>query len=677
MYGEAEEGGGQNIPSVSENGVVNASSRSSSNTTGVPWPTGVAQLQTIQEAPRRTTQHSYEKDDGAWCILVGGEFGGTMHSDRLRTRPGKYLGGHCSLQNVGRVYESLQPYFGKDRIIVITQLQETLDWLEQVTSSIEQCKALTGKEGIEFFNTMQRRRRETLRDCAALLENGGADYDFEDVNVWTLLNVLRGANSGLLSRANSSSSAECEREDAGAGIGKQGDDRASPASPERSGARNYQREQKKKKILPPRPKSVLVLINTHGNAHPAVQGDEASWDEWYCHFPYPTPPHVDHIYSVAATQGYVDEEGGCTSARDSDAASPLSTPRGGAGGVSVVSPRVLGSERGLTATPAKRSGVKQKHQSAENRAVDWGAPKYRFRLYSQQLFQAFHDLTARSPTTQIVTLYQFCLSGGFANFFTLKSYQKYFDTLSWPVFVMVTSGQYEPALGTFASLYVDQLVRHLEFHKRHMLRPSSGAGGTTTLRELFEEVKAQYDAEHEFVSTTSRESEEGAVDLDRAEQEVEQDDPVLSRLQAASSKAELALTRTRSKRRREEAEVESAHVLEHCAIDQATGAIAGPRSKLVKNPLTSITTTVLLLLAVAAASTGESENGTRTILNLQERNPGAQVDQDHQHQTAKTGTGTMLKITTYDLHLHRQIAEFLRLVGEEGIHGTASTPAII
>ena len=84
------------------------------------------------------------------------------------------------------------------------------------------------------------------------------------------------------------------------------------------------------------------------------------------------------------------------------------------------------------ASPAP-SADKKKRSS-----VSWGAPKHRFRLYSQHLFQAYHDLTARSPKTQVVCLYQFCLSGGFANFISLKRYQQYFGTHMWPMFVILS-----------------------------------------------------------------------------------------------------------------------------------------------------------------------------------------------------------------------------------------------
>ncbi|CAD7962161.1 unnamed protein product [Amoebophrya sp. A25] len=87
---------------------------------------------------------------------------------------------------------------------------------------------------------------------------------------------------------------------------------------------------------------------------------------------------------------------------------------------------------------------------------------------------------------------------------------------------MVTSGLYEPALGSFASLYVEQLVRHLEF------RQQSCSSHCLTLRELFDEVKQLYDAETGLgVKKMLTNSSSSAAIVD----------PVLSSLQAASSKA--------------------------------------------------------------------------------------------------------------------------------------------
>lgn len=92
-----------------------------------------------------------------WAVLIAGEHGGSMFPDSKKTRPGKYLGGHCSLQNIGKAYSELLPWFGRENIIVIAQLGETLDWLESVCASVQDCLRLTGKGNAEFFGTMCRR----------------------------------------------------------------------------------------------------------------------------------------------------------------------------------------------------------------------------------------------------------------------------------------------------------------------------------------------------------------------------------------------------------------------------------------------------------------------------------------------------------------------------------------
>ena len=59
-------------------------------------------------------------------------------------------------------------------------------------------------------------------------------------------------------------------------------------------------------------------------------------------------------------------------------------------------------------------------------------------------------------------LYSFCLSGGAARFMDKVSYQKYFGTHAWPIYLMVTAGPMEPALGGFLELWSRRaLVREL------------------------------------------------------------------------------------------------------------------------------------------------------------------------------------------------------------------------
>ena len=67
----------------------------------------------------------YERDSqgDCWVVLVGGEAQGLMQQDKKKTREGKYLGAHCSVENIGTTYATVVKYVPKERIIVILQLQ--------------------------------------------------------------------------------------------------------------------------------------------------------------------------------------------------------------------------------------------------------------------------------------------------------------------------------------------------------------------------------------------------------------------------------------------------------------------------------------------------------------------------------------------------------------------------
>ena len=130
----------------------------------------------------------------SWAVLVAGETYSVMRPDLKKTREGKYLGGHTSLQNIGKVYHSLLEFLLPERIIVIAQLEETLQWLRLAANSEEDCKRMAGKS--ELLDFMRGKLLDTYRDCADLLNNGGADYDGEDVNPATLLHVLTGGRIG-------------------------------------------------------------------------------------------------------------------------------------------------------------------------------------------------------------------------------------------------------------------------------------------------------------------------------------------------------------------------------------------------------------------------------------------------------------------------------------------------
>ena len=105
---------------------------------------------------------------GHWVVLVGGEWGGAMKQDEAKTRPGAWLGSHTSLQAIGRAFEALMPTVGRERIIVIAQLRETLDWLETACESEAACEKVTRCACRVSSDTLRHRvGRDEARLCGA------------------------------------------------------------------------------------------------------------------------------------------------------------------------------------------------------------------------------------------------------------------------------------------------------------------------------------------------------------------------------------------------------------------------------------------------------------------------------------------------------------------------------
>jgi hypothetical protein len=107
-------------------------------------------------------------------------------------RPGADMSGHTSLLHVGRAYEQLVPLVGRDRIIVIAQLQESVEWLERCTQSVEECRRMTGltRNTDSLFAHNVQRLQQVREECACLIADGGADYDGEVRVNSTLVNCF-------------------------------------------------------------------------------------------------------------------------------------------------------------------------------------------------------------------------------------------------------------------------------------------------------------------------------------------------------------------------------------------------------------------------------------------------------------------------------------------------------
>ena len=52
-------------------------------------------------------------------------------------------------------------------------------------------------------------------------------------------------------------------------------------------------------VVPREATSVLVMLNSHGNAHPRdAAKPDVGLDEHYMHFPYPVPAHEEGLYAT-------------------------------------------------------------------------------------------------------------------------------------------------------------------------------------------------------------------------------------------------------------------------------------------------------------------------------------------------------------------------------------------
>jgi len=169
-------------------------------------------------------------------------------------------------------------------------------------------------------------------------------------------------------------------------------------------------------------RSVVLVMVSHGHAHRATPS--ARHHEWYMHFPHPVGAEDDHLYDVVSHTGF-------------DNVDP-------------------------------------------HPKWDWGAPKRRWKLYSQMLFQAHHEVLQRAPRRRLVLFHQFCLSGGAAEFMRKNVYHTYFGTHLWPVLAITTAGRFEPALGNFVDLWTQELNTALS------------GGGDRPLGEVYATAQERY-----------------------------------------------------------------------------------------------------------------------------------------------------------------------------------------
>jgi hypothetical protein len=130
----------------------------------------------------------------AYCVLVAGEHW------KLTTGERNMGTNHCSLEHVGEAYDSLRENgVPRGRIIVVAQIEEARAWLRAaVTTGEPSCCSVQGEEGRQRSRQIYASKLSELeRRCGRIIAEGGADYDGEQVNPGTVVEILTAGLPGL------------------------------------------------------------------------------------------------------------------------------------------------------------------------------------------------------------------------------------------------------------------------------------------------------------------------------------------------------------------------------------------------------------------------------------------------------------------------------------------------
>jgi hypothetical protein len=225
----------------------------------------------------------------AYWVLIGGE-APSQHGPGVAYHERNFE--HTSVSFVGEAYSALRKAgVPRIQIITIVQLQ---DYLEQLRRGAQRKPSPDSGESIEWVDNgipaayYESQLQRTEAACQLLLDEGGADYDFEDVNPSTVWEVLLGEQQ------------------------QQGQTQNDDGSKKRF--------KRAKRIIPSESSApIFFAIYSHGDTHSAMPAKQQSnsqppaastvpnrqTTEWYAHLPYPSCRH--DIYDFVAT------EGGCQS----------------------------------------------------------------------------------------------------------------------------------------------------------------------------------------------------------------------------------------------------------------------------------------------------------------------------------------------------------------------------
>mmetsp|Transcript_22856 Transcript_22856/g.34102 ORF Transcript_22856/g.34102 Transcript_22856/m.34102 type:complete len:460 (-) Transcript_22856:20-1399(-) len=310
--------------------------------------------------------------------------------------------------NLGRVYKRLCETIGRERIIVIGLLRETISWLkETIKQGHPPCEEKELKNLFTYYrlHTEERKKKMVERykdmlakiesECALLLKNGGSDYDGKDVNPETVLDVLCGNSQKL----------------------------KGPVVP-------------KKGV-----KSVFFWMNTHGGHHSVSIGTEIDEEDNKTLKPVAAPTKdvkCDICKKPHLTKDNTHEHSS------------------------------LKTREWFFLLPYRTSNLSLFNTiTTAGRNMDYHSDGHKWSplncFYWQHIFKAVHSMNTSDSKRNIICLYQFCTAGGHLKWMDNKAIRDFHNTHQWPVFMMATSREQQYSLGfSFTEIFLNYLLEAIK-----------------------------------------------------------------------------------------------------------------------------------------------------------------------------------------------------------------------
>lgn len=414
--------------------------------------------------------------NNVWVILVAGE-----HHEVT-------LGAHSSITNIGIAYNLFRTFIPRERIIVIAQVNECRNWHEKdlnekIIGIIDSTRILRQQE------MWEERKNIFWKYLGNMIEEGGADYDGEDVNPDTLLNVLRGEKSLNYPKVV-----------------------------------EYEKSNEKARIF--------LSMNGHGNWN-------VDDDNHYFYFPHPSPTFLRFLSNNRPIStndcNLVDNTNNQPTLSyiniSEDPPSEIPTtavylngieesfyniinnylPLNSDYNLEQISNDNLDVENSYNFYKSKRKPFKvflsKSKEGKPKKTIDQLNTQDASILHWQLLFDALKDIftsNRHSQPASMVIFHHSCGSGGMYSWLKEnKAYEEYYGCNRWPIFVMYTAEPGTSAVGTvwnifynYFSIFINQ---YAEISDRKITMNNLDKIGVKSFDEFYKQVMEKYYKQEETI----------------------------------------------------------------------------------------------------------------------------------------------------------------------------------